>query len=60
MKKSILNLGKALNKLEQKQIKGGRVICCYSNPLCPSFNQISCIVVGERCILIQLGEGPSC
>ena len=26
MKKSILNLGKALNKVEQKQINGGRVL----------------------------------
>lgn len=25
MKKSILNLGKALNKIDQKQIKGGRL-----------------------------------
>ena len=27
MKKSILNLGKALNKAEQKNVNGGRRIC---------------------------------
>ncbi|RLJ97808.1 hypothetical protein [Tenacibaculum discolor] len=28
MKKSILNLGKALNKADQKQINGGRMFTC--------------------------------
>ena len=27
MKKSILNLGKALNKAEQKEVSGGRMQC---------------------------------
>ena len=33
MKKSILNIGKALNKAEQKQIQGGNLQCrleCYN------------------------------
>lgn len=28
MKKSILNLGKALNKAEQLQINGGQIVLC--------------------------------
>ena len=34
MKKSILNIGKALNKAEQQQIQGGNFQCildCYDN-----------------------------
>jgi len=30
MKKSILNLGKALNKAEQKEIKGSRTSICHT------------------------------
>ncbi|WP_299126099.1 hypothetical protein [uncultured Tenacibaculum sp.] len=48
MKKSILNLGKALNKAEQRQVQGGKPIICYSNPICPpSFDY--CIVYGNKC-----------
>ncbi|WP_431164570.1 hypothetical protein [Tenacibaculum halocynthiae] len=41
MKKSILNLGNALNKIEQKQINGGRKFCtshaqCPANQCCQS------------------------
>ncbi|TYQ00346.1 hypothetical protein C7447_101958 [Tenacibaculum adriaticum] len=37
MKKQILNLGKALNKAEQKQINGGfNVIRCHGHHDCPS------------------------
>ncbi len=38
MKKSILNLGKTLNKKEQKNINGGILYSCstgYSGPRCP-------------------------
>ena len=34
MKKSILNLGKALNKADQKQINGGASCNTYSGPGC--------------------------
>ena len=34
MKKQILNLGKALNKAEQKQINGGYMPECYTNEDC--------------------------
>jgi hypothetical protein len=44
MKKQILNLGKALNKVEQKQISGGVSSCdTYSGPSC--YGRIS----GMRC-----------
>ncbi|WP_299106593.1 hypothetical protein [uncultured Tenacibaculum sp.] len=35
MKKSILNLGKSLNKAEQKKINGGIAIACFSHSDCP-------------------------
>ena len=35
MKKQILNLGKALNKIEQKQINGGKNFACYTHSDCP-------------------------
>ena len=48
MKKSILNLGKVLNKAEQKEVNGGKVINCYSHPLCPPYDEIACIVIAGR------------
>ncbi|TYQ00343.1 hypothetical protein C7447_101955 [Tenacibaculum adriaticum] len=51
MKKQILNLGKALNKAEQKKINGGRPIKCYSNPNCPPYG--CCIVRGNICEVID-------
>ena len=36
MKNSILNLGKALNKAEQKEINGGSAIFCNSSADCCS------------------------
>lgn len=44
MKKSILNIGKTLNKAEQVKINGGKPINCYSNPICPPYG--CCIVIG--------------
>ena len=35
MKKQILNLGKALNKAEQKSIKGGAHLCGFDGLTCP-------------------------
>jgi len=34
MKKQFLNLGKALNKAEQKEIKGGKIVNEYGDGLC--------------------------
>ena len=36
MKKSILNLGKALNKAEQKEINGGKHESCLTHVDCPA------------------------
>ena len=36
MKKSILNIGKALNKVEQKEINGGRARGCNCDSECGS------------------------
>ncbi len=47
MKKQILNLGKALNKAEQKQINGGYMGQCLSNEDC-DFNEI-CDVPSAVC-----------
>ncbi len=52
MKKSILNLGKALNKIEQKQIQGGKVTCCSDSPSCPNTNYVACIVTGSSCTIL--------
>jgi len=46
MKKHILNIGKALNKAEQKQITGG----CnpgLGNAGCPCDDEIDCITIGD-------------
>ena len=51
MKKSILNLGKVLNKTDQKQINGGKPINCYSNPICPPYG--CCIIYGNVCEVID-------
>ena len=60
MKKSILNLGKALSKAEQKQIKGGKFICCSDNPLCPPpYFETSCIIIAGTC-RVSPGEGTAC
>ncbi|WP_237274786.1 hypothetical protein [Tenacibaculum ovolyticum] len=61
MKKSILNLGKALNKAEQKEINGGLNQCnTYSGPIyydqnnCDAFNALpfyhqNCVMVHVSC-----------
>ncbi len=50
MKKTILNLGQALNKAEQKQINGGKQLC---KPHVP-FGQIrKCIYFGLQCAEIE-------
>ncbi len=56
MKNAILSLGKTLNKVEQQQINGGRFINCYNNPICPPYNEISCIVIAGTCHYYP-GEG---
>ncbi|MCF2875513.1 MULTISPECIES: hypothetical protein [unclassified Tenacibaculum] len=48
MKKSILSLGKVLDKSEQREINGGKVINCYSNPLCPPYNEVACVVIANK------------
>ena len=44
MKKSILNLGKALNKVEQKEINGGKRLApqCSSDSDCNPGGQVEC------------------
>ncbi|WP_408024911.1 hypothetical protein [Tenacibaculum sediminilitoris] len=59
MKKSILDLGKALNRVEQQQISGGKFICCYSNPSCPPSPVTSCIIIGGECHYFA-EEGVAC
>ena len=49
MKKSILNLGKALNKAEQKEVNGGKVINCYRYPICPPYDELACIIIAGTC-----------
>ncbi len=45
MKKSILNIGKALNKTEQKLINGGRIfIGCGTLSQCQSSCQYECVL----------------
>ena len=47
MKKQILNLGKALNKTEQKEINGGKVACGTFTGSCSSardcWNATGCV-----------------
>lgn len=45
MNQSILNLGKPLNKKQQKTIKGGIGICS-TIAICPNISDKYCIVVG--------------
>jgi len=59
MKKSIFDIGKILNKKEQQSIHGGRFICCISNPICPPYNETSCIVIAGTCHF-NSNEGVSC
>ncbi len=59
MKKSILNIGEVLSKAAQKSIHGGRFICCNSNPICPPYNETSCIVIAGTCHFYG-NEGVSC
>lgn len=48
MKKSILSIGKALNKVEQKQVLGGsrwpfdRILCDYPGAGCPNHDNTIC------------------
>jgi hypothetical protein len=49
MKKSILKLGKTLNKVEQKQINGGKVVNCYDYPICPPYDELACIIIAGEC-----------
>lgn len=51
MKKSILNIGKALSKIEQKKITGGKAQCCVDVPGCPSFYYATCITFNGQCEL---------
>ncbi|WP_158530817.1 MULTISPECIES: hypothetical protein [unclassified Tenacibaculum] len=52
MKKSILNLGKVLDKTAQEKIKGGIGICSFI-PLCPNISDRYCIVIrNQQCIVI--------
>lgn len=60
MKKSILNLGKALNRAEQKEISGGFGIVphlCVSNQKCVTDDDCC---FGESCHLIQYGYPKRC
>ncbi|MBA6156383.1 hypothetical protein H3Z83_07635 [Tenacibaculum sp. S7007] len=61
MKKSILNLGKALNKAEQKEVNGGKVFgpfcksgACYSNNWVSAGNEN-----GDVCAVL-FGYGDHC
>jgi hypothetical protein len=58
MKKSILNIGKTLNKVEQKQIQGGGS-CPQVNPnkcnLCGGFSIPNGCCVGDAAVYFCLG-----
>lgn len=64
MKKSILNLGKVLNKAEQLQVNGGIIFysCCVIIPSCPSNNYAKCSNMGYVCEPLEYGEiaPPAC
>ncbi|WP_165872215.1 hypothetical protein [Tenacibaculum sp. M341] len=52
MKKSILNLGKALSKKQQESIKGG-IGLCSDISVCPNINDRYCIVIGiGNCLVL--------
>ncbi len=57
--KNLQNLGKILNREQLKQINGGKVVCCYSNPICPPYHQVACLVLGNVCHYFP-GQGTSC
>ncbi|CAL2089754.1 hypothetical protein [Tenacibaculum sp. 190524A02b] len=49
MKNQILNLGKPLEKTELKQITGGKVYRCNTNPDCPYAPNGCCVGHGANC-----------
>ncbi|WGH76872.1 hypothetical protein P8625_06940 [Tenacibaculum tangerinum] len=60
MKKSILNLGKTLNKVEQKRVQGGMVILRCSSGNCYSDNWVSGgTSEGDTCAVL-FGYGDYC
>ncbi|MDC1162274.1 hypothetical protein OAT18_02410 [Tenacibaculum sp.] len=60
MKKSILNLGKALNRAEQQEITGGKVYRCNTNPDCPPSPNGCCIGTGSRCFITDNNGASWC
>ncbi|WP_435261355.1 hypothetical protein [Tenacibaculum sp. nBUS_03] len=54
MKKSILNLGKALKRAEQKEISGGVGSTCFSHADCP--RDMGCCDNGPYVGLCMLGS----
>ncbi|MGG6231612.1 hypothetical protein [Tenacibaculum sp. SDUM215027] len=52
MKKSILNLGKTLDKLEQQQISGGKIVNCMHYRICPPIDELACKIIDNECILL--------
>lgn len=52
--KNLLNLGKALNKMEQKQINGGK-----GGPVCAEMGIVYDPVKGEICTCIDWLDGPN-
>ncbi|WP_064968127.1 hypothetical protein [Tenacibaculum ovolyticum] len=54
MKKSILSVGSALNKAEQKNINGGRGGCDIAPPACPCH-----VTPGHPCLKGGTGNGES-
>ena len=57
--KDLKKLGKTLTRSEQRHIEGGKFICCYSNPNCPSYHETSCIIIAGVCHYYP-GEGTAC
>ena len=57
MKKQILNLGKALNKAEQKQINGGYISECFSDNDCGLVPNMYCT---ERGFCRAICNGVQC
>ncbi|WGH76859.1 hypothetical protein P8625_06875 [Tenacibaculum tangerinum] len=49
MKKAILKLGKALNKLEQQEISGGKIkpVACLRNSDCDHEELFGCCMSGD-------------
>ena len=57
MKKQILNVGKALNRAEQKEIHGGKMVVCYDYAICPPIHEMACLIIGGVC---EYFEGEDC